>query len=96
MNQFILGGYDGDNIVSVLVFLVLGDILSFPHIKIPGDFAQEDSKGDNNNTPCVIDDIPYARNVFFDSYELRTQLDCQALEHCLHCVCVLIQGPIKL
>jgi hypothetical protein len=57
-DEFVLGGYDGDDVVSVLVFLGVGDILSLLDVEVASDLGEKDAECHDKNTPGFIDDIP--------------------------------------
>jgi hypothetical protein len=71
-DQFILGGDNSNDIITVLVLIIFSYFFAFFYVEVPGDFREEDSKGDNYDTPGVVDEIPNAWSVFLDSYKLRT------------------------
>ena len=95
-DEFVLGGDNGDDIVSVLVLFVSGDVLALFYIEVASDFGEEDSEWENNNTPCVVDDVPDAGDVFLDSDEFRTEINWYAFKNSLVGQCVLVECPEEL
>ncbi len=89
-DQFVLGGDNSKDIVTVLVLIIFGDVFAFFDVEVPGDFVEKDSEGDDYDTPSVVDDIPNAWSVFLDSYELRTQGNLDSFEHSFGCQYKLI------
>ena len=93
--ELVLGGDDGDDIISVLVLLILSDTLTLFNVEETSDFGEEYSEGDNNNTPSVVDDIPDVGDGFLNPDKLRTELNGDSFENSLEVLVVAVDCPVS-
>lgn len=93
INEFILCGDDNNNIISVLVLLSFDYFFPLLHIDISSDFGEKDTKRENNDTPCSIDDIPNSWGLFMYFNDFTCDLISNSLEDGFSCKWGLITSP---
>lgn len=74
IDEFILCGDDGYDIISVFVLFALDDFFSLFDIEISCDFREKYTEREYNDTPCGVDDIPDGGYLFGDFDELSGDL----------------------
>ena len=95
-DEFVLSRNDGDNIVSVLVLFVDSDLFPLLDIEEASDLGEEDTEGDDNNTPGIVDDVPDVGAGFLDSNKLRTEVESDALVNSFRGEEIPVECPVVL
>ncbi len=85
IDEFILCGDDGYDIISIFVLFALDDFIPLLDIEISCDFREKHTEREDDDTPCGIDDIPDGGNLFFDFDEFCSDLIGDALEGGIWC-----------
>jgi hypothetical protein len=96
LDQLVLRRDNRHDIIAIFILLITGDIFSFFHVQVSGDFRQKDGECYHNDTPGVVDDVPNTRSVLLHPDKLWTQSNGYALKDSLRSQHKLIQRPIEL
>lgn len=94
VEEFVLGGNDGDDIITVLIFFVLGDSLALSDIEVTSDFGEENCKSDHNNTPGVVDNIPDVGDGFLDPDKFGAELNGDTFKNSFEVLVVTVDCPV--
>lgn len=79
-DELVLCVDDCNDIISVLIFFSLSDLFPLPDVQIAGNLRQEDTEGQHNDSPCVVDDIPDAWHLSLDPSEFACQFETHSFE----------------